>query len=92
MSTPTQVVHPWRAALRTGAQTFLAAAAALVAVVPLLTEFIEQFWPGSPVVAYIVGGAAFVGALATLVTRITALEAVNGLLTRIGLGAGPRDE
>lgn len=89
-SDATQVSYPWKTALRTGIQTFLAVAAVLVLVAPQLQEFIDQFWPGSPVIAWIGVGATFVAALAGLVTRIMAIEAVNAALTRIGLGATPR--
>lgn len=87
---PTQTSFPWRTALRTALQTFLAVLAVLVAVAPLVAEFVEQFWPGSPVSAWIVGAAGFAAALAALITRIMALEAVNALLTRFGLGATPK--
>lgn len=88
--TPTQVAHPWKATVRTAIQTFLAVAAVLVLVAPEVQAFVDQFWPGSPVVAWIGAGAAFVAALAGLVTRIMAIPAVNDLLTRVGLGASPR--
>lgn len=87
---PTQVSYPWKTAVRTGIQTFLSAAAVLALVAPELQEFIDQFWPGSPVIVWIGTGAAFVSALALLITRIMATEGVNDLLTRIGLGATPK--
>ena len=87
---PSQVSYPWRAAFRTGGQTLLASLAVLVAVAPLVTEFIDKFWPGSPVGAWIVGAAALAGGVSTLITRIMALESVNRLLTRLGLGATPK--
>lgn len=87
---PSQVSYPWRAAVRTGVQTLLGALAVLVTGAPLVTDFIEQFWPGSPVGAWIVGAAALAGGVATLITRIMALESVNRLLTRLGLGATPK--
>jgi len=86
---PTQVRYPWKAVLRTALQTFLAAAGVLTIVAPMLQEFVDQFWPGSPVIAWIGVGATFIAALAALVTRIMAIEAVNAALTRIGLGATP---
>lgn len=86
---PSQVSYPWKAAIRTGIQTFIAVAAVAVAVAPQLQEFIDQFWPGSPVIAWIGGAATFVAALALLVTRIMAIESVNALLTKVGLGATP---
>ncbi len=88
-TTPTQVIHPWRASLRTGGQTFLAALGLAVLTAPMISEFVNQFWPDSPVLAWIAGGAAFAGALSTLITRIMALPLVNDFLTKIGLGANP---
>lgn len=87
---PSQVSYPWRAALRTGGQTVLAVAAVLVAAAPILTDFVNQFWPGSAVAGWIAGAAVFAGAVATAITRIMALESVNNLLTRFGLGATPK--
>lgn len=87
---PTQVVHPVKAALRTGVQAFLSASALLVIALPYVQDFVEQFWPGSPVVALIGSAAVFIGALAALVSRIMAIPGVNDLLTKIGLGATPR--
>lgn len=87
---PTQVVHPWKAAVRTGIQAFISVASIAVIALPYVQEFVEQFWPGSPVVAFIGGAALFIGALAGLVTRIMAIPAVNDALTRIGLGAEPK--
>lgn len=89
MDTPTQVVHPWRTSIRTGVQAFLGALGLLVLIAPLIQEFVEQFWPDSPVVAWIAGGAAFAGAISTLITRIMALPGVNDFLTKYGLGANP---
>jgi len=87
---PTQVEHPWKATFRTVVQTFLAAAAVLALVAPMIQEFVAEWWPGSPVVAWIGVGAAFIASVAGLVTRIMAVPAVNAWLTRIGLGATPR--
>lgn len=87
---PTQVAFPWKATLRTALQTFLSVAGILTLVAPMLQEFIDQFWPGSPVIAWIGTGAVFTAALAALITRIMAIPAVNDLLTRIGLGATPK--
>ena len=89
-SDPTQVSYPWKTAVRTAIQTFIGAAGVLSIAAPQLQEFIDQFWPGSPVVGWIGVAAAFIAALAALVTRIMAIPAVNDALTRIGLGATPR--
>lgn len=87
---PTQVVHPWKAALRTALQTFVAFAAIAGLAAPLVSDFVAQFWPGSPVIGWIGVGAAFVGALAGLLSRLAALPGVNAFLTSIGLGAQPK--
>lgn len=87
---PTQTVFPWKAALRTGVQVLLSASVLLALIAPLVSEFIEQFWPGSPVVASLAGAVVFVSALAALVSRIMAIPAVNELLTKFGLGAAPK--
>ena len=86
---PSQVAFPWRASLRTGLQTALAALSVLVLAAPMISDFVAEFWPDSPVIAWIAGGTAFAGALSALITRLMAIPAVNELLTKIGLGAEP---
>lgn len=86
---PTQVRYPWKTTVRTAIQAFLSAAGILALVAPQLQEFVDQFWPGSPVIAWIGTGAIFVAALAALITRIMAIPAVDAVLTKIGLGAKP---
>lgn len=88
---PTQVRHPWKATVRTAIQTFLSAATILVLVAPQVQEFVDQFWPGSPVIAWIGTASVFVAALAALITRIMAIPAVDAALTKIGLGAKPAE-
>lgn len=87
---PTQVTYPWKAAVRTGIQSFLSTAAILGLVSPMLQEFVAEYWPGSPVIAAIGVGAAFIGSLSLLVSRIMAIPAVNEALTKLGLGATPK--
>lgn len=81
MSEPTQVAHPWRAAVRTAIQVI----AGLAAAIPLIVPAIEGDQPGllGPAGAVAVGVAA-------AVTRVMAIPAVNDLLTRLGLGAEPK--
>jgi len=86
----TQVSYPWKTTVRTAIQTFLGAATVLAVIAPELQEFVDQFWPGSPVIAWIAAGSAFVAAVAGLITRIMANETVNAFLTKIGLGATPQ--
>ena len=88
--TPTQVARPWRATLRTAAQTFLAVLLLLIASAPILQELVEQVAPGSLLVGWIAASAGIVAAVAAAITRIMALEQVNALLTSFGLGAAPK--
>ena len=91
MTTPvtTQQRHPWRAAARTALEVALALAALLIAVGPLLADFIEQFWPGSPAVPWIAAAVVFVSSLAALLARLAALPQVDALLERLKLGSSP---
>lgn len=91
MSNPTQVAHPVKAALRTGIQGFLSTAAILAIALPYVQDFVTEFWPGSPAVAFIGAASLFIGSLAALVARIMAIPAVNDLLTAVGLGAEPKE-
>lgn len=87
---PSQVAFPWRATLRTGLQSTLAVLSVLVIAAPMISDFVAEFWPESPAIAWIAGGAALAGALAMLITRLMAIPGVNVLLTKIGLGAEPK--
>lgn len=87
---PSQVAFPWRAALRTGFQTALTVLSVLIIALPMVSDFVAEFWPDSPVIAWIAGGTALAGALAALLTRIMAIPGVDELLTRFGMGAEPK--
>lgn len=89
--TPTQVSHPWRAALRTGLWTALTVAGALVLALPMVAEFVEQFWPGSPVVAFIGTVTAVLAGAVVLVNRVMTIPVVNDWLTQLGIGATSRN-
>lgn len=78
---PTQVVHPWRATVR----TLIQVVAALAVAVPGIVAAIES---GNPGLTGPVGVAAITAA--GIVTRVMALPAVNDFLTRVGLGAEPK--
>lgn len=86
----TQLVHPVKAALRTGVQTFLATAVILAIVAPELQSFLNEWWPGSPVIAWIGVAAAFVASVAALISRLMAVPVINDYLTKMGLGAEPK--
>ena len=92
MTTPTQIAHPWRATVRTFAAVAVAALAALVAVLPVVQDFVNEVAPGSPVAAWIAGATVVVAALSGAVTRIMALASVNDFLAKVGLGAQPKGE
>lgn len=85
----TQQQHPWRASLRTALQVASVLTAAAIVAAPVLVDFIEQFWPGSPVAAWIVGGIAVLSAASAALARIAALPQVDAVLELIGLGSAP---
>ena len=89
-SAPTQTVHPWRAALRTGGAITVSLILALAAIGPLTFEFVEDQFPGSPAAAIVAASAGFIAGLAILVNRIALLPAVSAFLTKIGLGPAPK--
>lgn len=89
MKTTTQQQHPWRATARTVVQVALTLTAAAIAVGPLLADFIDQQWPGSPAAAWIIGAVAFLSALSGLLARIAALPAIDRVLELVGLGSAP---
>lgn len=88
--TPTQVEHPWRAGVRTGIQVFLATMALGILILPMIAEFVAQFWPNSPAIAFIASVSAILAGASLLVTRVMAIPMVNAWLTSIGLGAAPK--
>ena len=82
-TTPTQVSHPWRAALRTFLQAWLPALVLLVGILPeavnIILEETATFLPDSlrgVMLAISVGAAA----LSAIIARIMALQSVNRLL------------
>ena len=88
---PSQVANPWRATLR----TFLAVAVPAVGLVLfvgpevlhiLADELGAVFPPGF--IAWLLGAAGVLSALASAVTRIMALPRVNEWLGRFKLDAG----
>lgn len=90
----TQQQHPWIAAVRTTIQTaiplIMLATFALIEAGPEIAAFIDQFWPGSPVAAWILGAVVFLSGAAGLLARLAALPRVDALLQRIfKLGSAP---
>lgn len=87
--TPTQVVFPWRAAVRTAVQAFLAFATLTAVTLPILTPFLADYLPDEWV-AWLIAAGVFVSALAGVVARIMALPQLQAFLSSVGLGATPR--
>ena len=85
----TQQQHPWRAAIRTAIQVAVVLVAAAVAAGPDLSLFVEQFWPGSPVIGWIAAAVTFLAALSGLLARLAALPAVDRVLELLRLGSAP---
>jgi hypothetical protein len=88
----TQVVHPWRATLRTAVQVGIPALLVLVGVVPEVLTIVEGELGGhlpDGVRAWLLGAAAVVTAIAAALARIMALPAVDRALGHLGLKASP---
>ncbi|QUW18905.1 hypothetical protein [Agrococcus sp. Marseille-Q4369] len=90
----TQQRYPWKAALRTAIETAIPlvglVALAFIAAGPELAAFADQFWPGTPIGAWIVAAVTFVSASAGLLARLAALPQVDALMQRIfKLGSSP---
>ena len=87
---PTQARHPWRATVR----TLLAVVVGIGIVLPvawgIMADALAPYIAAEVLsrVGWVVAGVA---AVATAITRIMAIPAVNAALTRIGLGAAPAD-
>ena len=92
--TPTQVLYPWRAAVRTG----LAVLVGLSVVLPVAwgiigDELAKHGWQvPEPVAAFVAALIAVVSVAAGIVTRIMAIPQVSDLLTRVGIGPTPNTE
>jgi len=93
VATTTQQQHPWRAALRTAVQVFVALPTALLVLAGILTivaqdafaKYLPDGW-----VAWLIAAAAFCAALAALLARLMAVPAVDAWLKRVGLASGPQ--
>jgi len=80
---PTQTAYPWRATARTVVAYIIGGAL----LAPAIYTAIFQEEPAAAT-----GWAAVALAVAGAITRIMAIPKVNALLTRIGLGAGPKSK
>jgi hypothetical protein len=98
MTTPTQVQHPNRAALRTFLQAWVPLLALALVVVPIIVDIIldeagkagVDIPPGLRLI--LVGIATAAALISAVISRIMAIPAVEQLLQRLGLGAEPRSE
>lgn len=87
-----QVEYPWRAALRTGVQATVAALGVLAVVVPtVLVPWLEENSLGldPALVASLLGVCAAFVSVATLVSRVMALPAVDAWVRTYLRGAAP---
>jgi hypothetical protein len=87
---PTQVTHPFKAVLRTIFQNIIVWVPAVILAAPMLSEFIEENFPGTPVPAAIIAVTAFLISATGFVARLMAIPAINSAFTKIGLGATPK--
>ena len=89
--TPTQVAHPWRAALRTAVAVLLSLALVLPIVWAIIGEELGKVgWAIPEPVGTVVGIIiAAITAAAAIVTRVMAIPAVSDWLTRFNLGPTP---
>ena len=89
--TPTQVAHPWRAALRTAVAVLLGLALVLPIVWAIIGEELAKVgWAIPEPVGTVVGVIiAAITAAAAIVTRVMAIPAVSDWLTRLNLGPTP---
>lgn len=87
----TQSTHPWRASLRTGGAVAVSGLSAAAVAGPVIAEFVNEQFPGTPVAAATVGVVGFVAGLSVLVNRVALLGPVADFFTKIGLGATPKD-
>lgn len=90
MSTATQTVHPWRAAVRTFVQTFVPILVLGVIALPEVVEVIDAE-AGAMLPeharAWLLGLGTIASVLAAIGARVMALESVTGVLQRVkGLG------
>jgi len=91
VGTPTQVAHPWKAAVRTAAAYVAGAVLVLIVAIPVVNDVMGEYLPDAWE-AWLTAAAAFLGALVTLVTRLMALPQLQDFLERLGLGTGVENE
>jgi hypothetical protein len=88
---PTQVVHPWRAALRTFVQVLVPALLLVLTVGPEVLEIIATQLKGQVpegFLSWLLAASLFLATLASILARIMAIPQVNALLGKLKLDAG----
>lgn len=91
-STPTQVAHPWRAALRTAVQSFLPLVLGLMLAGPEIVDAFADVPTDGAAWATLGGVAVGLSAVAGALARVAAIPAVEKVLIRLGLGTGVERE
>jgi len=86
---PTQVAHPWRAALRTMAQVSVALVAVAAAAPEIMAAYGDTLPPLLQERVLTVAGAVVVAS--GILTRVMAIPAVNAAVTALGLGPAGRE-
>lgn len=88
----TQTTHPWRASLRTGGAVAISALGAAAAAGPLISDFVNEQFPGTPAGSAVLAGVGFIAGLSVLVNRLALLAPVAAFFTKIGLGPAPKED
>lgn len=92
-TTPTQILHPWIATLRTLLAIVAGSVVAIFGFITALTVFAPQFLAAIAAIlppewlAWATAAVATLGAVSAAITRIMAIPGVNAWLTKIRLGA-----
>jgi len=89
----TQVVYPWKAALRTAVQVGIPTVLTLAVVLPEIVQIVlDEFGETMPeaVRLWLLAAAGAITGVAVVLTRVMAIPSVNAFLTRLGLGATPK--
>lgn len=85
--TPTQVAHPWRAAVRTIVAYLVVIVPALIVAIPVIADQLGPYLPEAWA-AWLLAAATFLATLVGLATRLMALPQVQAVLETAGLGTG----
>lgn len=88
--TPTQVAHPGQAIKRT-LSTVIAGLTVVLGILALISEVFGVYL-GDNIIAWIAGASAFLAAVVVFLTRLQALESLQGFWIKLGLGTGVEKE